>query len=181
MKVNIYNQCSDLTLKFRGAFVHGADWSEHPAQEIDSGSTMSVEVVLLRATCDGVLMYQLQRKDVESDDQPELTRSRLLVAWKAEGYEKPRVSVQLMESDRAFRWDNYWDKFELEEYQQRYTNRLSAYIDPIKETWLMDDGTVLMTGLELDFAQKSGVLNITISEGIRDEHTKRSVWIGPER
>jgi hypothetical protein len=29
-----------------------------------------------------------------------------------------------------------------------------------------------MTGLELDFTQRDGVLNITISEGVKDNHTR---------
>jgi hypothetical protein len=37
-----------------------------------------------------------------------------------------------------------------------------------------------MTKLELDFTQRNGVLNITISEGVEDEHTKRPVWIDPK-
>jgi hypothetical protein len=53
--------------------------------------------------------------------------------------------------------------------------------DPIEETWLIHDGTVLVTRLELNFAQRYGILNVTISEGIRDDHIKRPIWIGSGR
>jgi hypothetical protein len=42
---------------------------------------------------------------------------------------------------------------------------------------LIPDGTVLMSILELDFTQRDGVLNITISESIRDDYTRRPEWI----
>jgi hypothetical protein len=69
---------------------------------------------------------------------------------------------------------------ELEEYYQRYVSQLCAYTGPIKDTWLIYDGTVLMTRLELDFTQGYDVLNIVISESVMDEHTKRIEWINSE-
>jgi hypothetical protein len=40
---------------------------------------------------------------------------------------------------------------------------------------------MLVTKLELDFTQRDSVLNITVSEGVRDKHTKMSELIIPER
>jgi hypothetical protein len=82
----------------------------------------------------------------------------------------------LIECGKTFRCD----KIKLEEYHQRYVSQLRTYTDPIKDTWLMHDGTVLMTRLELDFMKRDGRLNITISEGIKDDCTKRPKWIHPE-
>jgi hypothetical protein len=98
---------------------------------------------------------------------------RLLVAWKSEGYKNFCVFVHLIECNK---WP-YWDEIRLEEYYQRYADQLSTYTGPIKDTWLIHDGTVLMTELDLDFTQRDGVLNITISEGSKDEHAKRPEWI----
>jgi hypothetical protein len=125
----------------------------------------------------GAIIYQLQRKCVKSDKQLEPTSILLFIAWKSEGYKVLRVFVQLMECDKTF----HWDKIRLKEYYQKYASQLCTYTSPIKDTWLTRDSTILMTGLKLDPAQGDDVLNITISDGVKDEHTKRPVWISPER
>jgi hypothetical protein len=99
------------------------------------------------------------------------------VIWKSEGYKNFRMLLQLIKYGKKI----YWDETMLEEYYQRYANQLSTYTGPIKDTWSISDGTVLMAKLELDFTQRDGVLNLTISEGIRDEHTRRPERIDPER
>jgi hypothetical protein len=125
---------------------------------------------------EGVLAYELQSKQVQSDDQLEVSCTTLFVAWKSEGYKKFRVFVQLIEYDMGFYWYNFG-----REYYQRHVNQFSIYTHPIKDTWLIENGAVLMTRLELDFMQRDGVLNIIISEGIRDGSTKRGEWISSER
>jgi hypothetical protein len=70
---------------------------------------------------------------------------------------------------------------QLETHHQRYASQLSTYTGPIKDTWLPHDGKVLMTKMELDFTQRDGVLNITISEGVKDDHTGRPEQISPRR
>jgi hypothetical protein len=83
----------------------------------------------------------------------------------------------LIECDKTFRWYNY----KLEEYYQRYVNLFCTCTDPIKDTWLIHDGTVLMTRLELNFTQRDVVLNVAISEGIRDDYIKIPAWFSPEK
>jgi hypothetical protein len=121
----------------------------------------------------GILMYVLERKHVKIGTRHEPTHILLLVAWKSEGYKKLRAFAHLIEYDKASCWDN----LSQEEYYQRFTSQLRIYTGPIKDTWLMPDGTVLLTELGLDFTQRDGVLNVTISEGIEDENTKRPEWI----
>jgi hypothetical protein len=176
-KVNIHNQCSNFKLTDRKCFSSGADWNDYSAQEIDTGSMMSVEFKSPLAIFEGALMYKLQRENVESDNQSESTYTLLLAAWKSVGYKTFSAFVQLIACNKAFPWH----KIDPEEYYQRYTSQLNAYVGSIKDTWLMGDNTVLMTGLALDFMQRDGVLNITISEGIRDGHTKRPTWMNPKR
>jgi hypothetical protein len=129
------------------------------------------------STFEGVLTYELQRENIESDDQPKSTHILFFVAWKSEGYKSLRVFVHLVECDKY----THWEKIALEEYYQRYVNQLCTYTGPVRNTWLIDDGTVLMTELELDFTQRAGVLSVTISEGIRNDRTKKPIWINPER
>jgi hypothetical protein len=177
MKVNIRNQCLDFKLKDRRCFSNGAHWSIYPDLRIDSGSIMSVGLKSSLLMFEGGIMYKLQRKHVECDDQSELIYTLLFIAWKYEGYKKFCVFIQLIECYKAF----HLDKIKLEEYYQRHANQLSTYTRAIKDTWLIHDGTVLMTELDLDFTQRDGRLNIAISEGIRDAHTRRPEWINIEK
>jgi hypothetical protein len=177
MKVNIHNQCLYFRLINRKDFSNSMSWNKYPDVEIDTDSMMNADLTSSWAEFEGGLMYQLKRKRIRSVGQPDLTFTLLFIAWKSYGYKTFHVFVQLMECDRTFRWD----KIKQKEYYQRYASQLCTYTGPIKDTWLLDDGTVMMTKLKLDFTQRDGVLNVTISEGVRDEHTKRSVWINPER
>jgi hypothetical protein len=177
MKVNIHNQCSDFNLGNRKWFKTNSYWDMEPVVEVDAGSTMSAVLRSYLVEFGGAIMYQLQRKCVKSDEQLKSTSTLFCIAWKSEGYKTLRVFVQLIECDKTFDWY----KLKLKEYYQRYANQLCAYTDPIEDTWLIHDGTILMTRLELDFTQRDNVLNVFISEGIKDEHTRRPVWLYPER
>jgi hypothetical protein len=173
MKMNIHNQCSGFKLMNQRYFGNGTNWSNELDEEVDVGNITNANLTPLLAVFRGAAMYELQRKRVESDDQLKSIYTLLFVGWKTEGYKKLHVFIQLMEYDKTFRWQNY----KLEEYYQRYDNQFSTYTDSIKDIWLMHDGTVLMTKLELDFTLQDGVLNIIISEGVKDEYTKRPVWL----
>jgi hypothetical protein len=171
MQVNIHNQCSDFHLIRGRYFSTGIDWYEEPDEKVYAGDMMSIDLVPLLSTFEGVLTYDLKRKGAES------TYIRLFVTWKSESYKELLVFVHLIEYEG---WCG-WGKNKLEEYCQRYASQLCAYTAPVKDTWLMPDGTVLMTELELDFTQRDGVLNITISEGIKNEHTRMPEWVSLKR
>jgi hypothetical protein len=128
------------------------------------------------ATFEGALICKLQREDVKPEDQSKSTHILFLVAWKFEGYGKFLAFVQLMECDKTFRWD----EIEPEEYYQRYANQLCTYTDHIRNTWLIHDNMVLMTRLELDFTQRDSILNISVSEGVNDEHIRRPEQVDPK-
>jgi hypothetical protein len=138
---------------------------------------MNIDLKSFLITFRGALMCKLQRCDVKTDYQPKSTQTLLFVAWKSESDKKFRVVGKLLEHVEPF----YWSLTKLEEYYQIYANQLSTYTGSIKDTWLTDDGKVLMTELKLNFMRRCGVLDIIISEGIKDEHTKRSILISPEK
>jgi hypothetical protein len=177
MKVNIWNQCLNFKLTDRRGFNNDAYWNKQPDWEIDASSMMYVDLIPFLSTFGGVLTYQLQREDMEFDCQPESTHIRIFVAWKSEGYKKLRVFAHLIEYEE---WCS-WSGAKLEEYYHKHASQLCTYTGPVKDTWLTRNGMVLTTELELDFTQRDGVLNITISEGIRDGHTKRPEWINLNR
>jgi hypothetical protein len=176
MEVKIYNQCSDFSLTDRRWFNIGADWNECPKRRVDTGNMMSAELMPFLSTFEGILTYKLRRKHDESVNRSESTYIGLVVVWKSEGYKDIRMCVHLIEHDRRF----YWNGTKLKEYYQRYASQLCEYTGPIKDTWLTRDSIALMTRLELDFTKRDGILNITISEGIDDEHARNPVWIDPK-
>jgi hypothetical protein len=176
MTVNIHNQCSGFKLTDKGLFSAGANWKRYPEGEVDAGNMTSVDLIPFLTIFGGALTYVLQSEYVESGNQLGSTHIRFFVAWKSKGYKKFRVFLQLIEYDKQIDWNEN----KLEEYYHKHVNQLGTYIDPIKDTWLINDGTVLMTKLELDFMQRDGRLNITISESTRDNHTRRPVWIDPK-
>jgi hypothetical protein len=173
MKVNIHNQCSDFKLIEGEYFIINANYNDKPDREVDTGNMMNVDLIPFLSTFGSGLTYELQSRYDKHGNQRESTHVRFLVAWKSEGYKKFFVFVHLMEYDKWFDWD----RINLKECYQRYASQFCTYTNPIKNTWLIYNDTALMTELELDFTQRDGVLNITISEGIRDEYTKRSEWI----
>jgi hypothetical protein len=177
MKVNIYNQCIGFKLMNQECFSNSLDQYQNFLRQVDAGSMMVVDFGPSLPVFECVLTYEVRRKYVKSNEEINLTHIQLFVVWKSEGYGKLRAYVNLAEYDERF----HWNKIKLEEYYQRYVNQLYTYTGPIKDTWLTCDGTVLMTELELDFTQRDGVLSVTISEGIRDEYTRRPELINLER
>jgi hypothetical protein len=158
-------------------FNTGVDWSRHPEKGVNIGNMMCVKLIPFLSTFGGVLTYEIQSKYGKFGNQSESTYIRLFVVWKYEVHKEIRACAHLIEYDEHDRWN----EIKLEEYYQRYANQLCTYIGSIKDTWLIDDSTVLLTELDLDFTQRNGVLNITISEGVEDDHTKRPIWIDSEK
>jgi hypothetical protein len=169
--VNIYNQCSDFDLEDGEYFSTGTIRDEYFYNKVFAGRMTSIDLKPFLSTFGATIMYRLKKGHVKS------TNTLLFVAWKSEGYKRLRVLLQVIECDKTFPWDGS----KVEEYCQRYASQLSTCTGPIKDTWLISDSTMLMTELELDFTQRDGVLNINISEGIKDERTKLPEWINLKR
>jgi hypothetical protein len=172
MEMNIHNQCSNFSFGESKYFSNSADWNEYPHKAF-TAYEMNDNVIPFLSTFEGIVMHELHNKHDEPSYEDESKHIQLVVAWKSEGYKKIRMFMHLIEYDKMIDWN----RLKLEEYYQRYANQLSTYSGPIKDTRVMRDGTVLTTRLELDFTQRDGVLDITVSEGIKDNHTKISELI----
>jgi hypothetical protein len=177
MEVNVHNQCSGFNLRHHTCFRASMDREQYPDDEVNPGSMTSVKFIPFLSTFGGVLTYVLEKEDAKSEGQPKSIYTLLFISWKFEGYKKFCAFVHLVECEDLL----FWTKAKREEYYQRYTGQLYMYTDTIKDIWLIHDGTVLKTELTLDFTQRDGVLNVTISEGVRDGRLLRPIWIGPER
>jgi hypothetical protein len=167
MKMNIHNQCLYFKLTNGNLVDTLVNWNMTPKVEVDAGKMTSGVLTSCCAVFEVSLTYRLQKRHFKFDDEP--TYTLLFVTWKLEGYKVLHAYMHLIECDKQIKWNSY----KLKEYCQRYHSQLDTYTDPIKDTWLIHDDTVLMTRLELDFTQSYGVLKITISERIKDGHTKR--------
>jgi hypothetical protein len=177
MEVGIHNRCSDFKLINLEYFNTSEEWEEYPYWKVDSGNMLSVGFRPFLSVFEGALTYELRGKYVKLGNRPRSTCIRFFLAWKSEDYNEFRVCMHLIEHDKQF----YWSTAKSKEYHRRYANELCIYTGPIKDTWLLHDGTVLMTRLELDPMQRVGRLNITISESVKNERTKIPVWINLER
>jgi hypothetical protein len=171
MQVNVHHPCFKLI--DQEYFGHDMIENVSSDQEI-TGDRICLGFKPSLATFEGVLTYELQKD--ESGDVSKSTYFRLFVAWKLQGYKELCTGVYLIACDKKMEWN----RNKLEECYQRHANQLSTYAGPIKDTWLLEDGAVVMIGLELDFTQRDGVLNINITEGVKDEHTKKPEWIDPK-
>jgi hypothetical protein len=166
MGVYIRNNCSDLWLTDRRVF-SDTHWDIFNSQEIDPEYDEVIKFMPSLTESEGALTYRLQGKHVKSDNQNESTYTLLFVSWKLEGYKNLRACWRLIECDKQTKWN----ETKLEEYCKKYVSQPCAYADPINNTWLIHDGTVLM--IEIIWF---GGPHIYISEGIENEHTRR-----PER
>jgi hypothetical protein len=171
MKVNIHNRCPGLVLDNEEHFSTGVDWNEKLSDRVDSGSMTSANLIPLMSTFGGIVGYDLETIGIES------TYIRLSVIWKSEGYKQLKVFVHLVEYEKRYSWGAN----ELEDYYQRYASQLRAYTTPIKRKRLLDDGTVLMIKLEVDFTQRDGVLNVAISKLKNSVCTRKPEWISLKR
>jgi hypothetical protein len=132
------------------------------------------------------LMYEIRRKrNRRSDHQSSINTAyakvieeaskmtRLLVAWKIDRSGGSKVRIILVECDDKL----VLNEDKLAQLYKRVNDIPSGYH---AITWLMCDNTVLETTYEIE--QKTGIeLEITISEGDKDENTKSALWIDPER
>jgi hypothetical protein len=170
MKVDIHNQCLNFKLTDQECCSYSAGWNMYSVQEAETDRMMSVEFKYSLEAFKGAIMCELRREYIEQ------THIWLLVVWRSVGYKKFRICVCLLECYESF----VWNENRLREYYQRYARQLDRYTGPIEDTWLIHDGAVLMTRLELSFLKRDSKLNMTISEGIKDAYTNIPVWIGPK-
>jgi hypothetical protein len=169
--ISVHNQCSNFGLGEFECFVNGAN-STH-CRRGNSVNTRDVDFIPFLSTFGGAVTYKLQDRNYKPNHRPGAARIRCLVAWKSEGYKKFYMLIHLIEYNRWVKWN----EIKLDDYCQRYANQFSIYTGPIKSTWLMPNGIVLMIRLNLDSTQRDGIMSITISEGVGDGYTKRLVWL----
>jgi hypothetical protein len=171
VRITIYNLYPDLELASPVYFSNGAACHVSPNQQIDTNNTMkaSFGVGFKQKRFKGTLLYKLQRKratepgnhlDIDIASIKDIEESiYFLVCWSVSSYGHD-FCVRLIECDNDFAWDE--DK--LVALNDRYWRELRKDYKSSIMTWLMNDGTLMQTRLNVTYGLDYD-LNIVISEG----------------
>jgi hypothetical protein len=174
--VLVHNQCSDFELVSPAYFGYHVIWLRSPDQKVDANtvirSSFGNDVAKDKFSC--ALLYKLQRKmGPKSNDQSNAdnistegtsTSLQLLVIWKYNVKYKNRFFTRALLISHGN--TIIWDEDTLKKLHYMYFALLRDDYN-IKDTWLLDDETVLMTTLK--WKKDSCTFKITISEGTRED------------
>jgi hypothetical protein len=178
ISLNIFNARQDINLTSPVYFIHGGKWDIVSDREVDVNSVMRnlIEFDSGQNILEGALVYEIQRKYAEFDEfiQDESKSIQLLVAWNVDRTKGLDVRALLVEHDKEFNWDE--DK--LRRLYQKYWHPLDAWINFIRNNWLLDDTTALT--VRVDIRNGGYRWDITIYERT-DAIIKRPLWIDTER
>jgi hypothetical protein len=129
----------------------------------------------------GALMYKLQRNNIDQSNEETISSegetacTHLIMIWKIYESGETFVDSILIEYDKSC----VWDQDSLSKLAEHYN--LFDEQDPIENTWLMRDNTVLMTSLNLTREEAHYKLEMTLSEGSINEDTWRPQYVGMNR
>jgi hypothetical protein len=178
IKMNIYNQCSNVDL-ISPVYItgYGLKYCNSPGYRVCAGSTMKSSLIIYdpESEPDGALIYRLQKRNPYKSirfGRNTSGASHLLIMWRSK-FKELCADVLLIEHDKGL------DKNDLNDLYRKNNDRLSPYSDPVLETWLLDGNTALMATFEI--MNEDCILNITISEIRKDNSTRAPVHIDPER
>jgi hypothetical protein len=179
----VHNQCSDFELVSPVYFGHNSIWIKSPSQKVDINA--ATEASLGRDTTKdefaSALLYKLQRKKrFESNDQSNTdststkdtsTSLQLLVIWRSTDKSKVSLRALLIKHSNVFTWSK-------DTLVKLHSMHLSLLSDDcvVRDTWLLDNVTVLSTMLRLKEV-KHIIEIIIISEGAREDDSKEPLWV----
>jgi hypothetical protein len=189
MDVTVHNQYTSIKLVSPVYFCNHEIYNEYLVERTDASAMMKISLNFdLKKLSNGILMYELQRKeDVESDCQSITNNTfiesigntpkimRLLVAWEIKSSRGLSVHIMLVEHDRELALNE--DR--LRQLYQKYWHPLNAWFNSIGNKWLLDDTTVLTTIIKV----KSGSYgwDVFISEERIDDYVMKPLWIDAKR
>jgi hypothetical protein len=159
-------------------------WFKSPGQKVDANTVTraSFGKNLFETKFTSALIYKLQRKkQLESNNQSDAdvlsaedasTSLQLLVIWRSDDQHRDKLFIRAL----LIKHSNTitWDRDTLEKLHSIY---LALFRDDrnIKDTWLLDDETVLMTTSNWKYV--SYTTKITISEGTREDDSTEPLCI----
>jgi hypothetical protein len=167
--VIIQNQCSDFELVSPEYFGRNVIWHTPLDQKVDTNATARASFGrnATEKEFTSVLVYGLQRKECleyNADNMPiknASTSFKLLAIWRPDNTYEYSVRVLLIEHGGTTTWDE--DELKKLNYQPLTLLR-NGY--SIKNTWVLDETTVLMTTSKWEMHH---TIEITISNGSKED------------
>jgi hypothetical protein len=173
MKLTICHQLSGIQLVSPVYVGYGTCYLP-PDQRVDVGFTTQVGFDINPDQGLGILMYKLERKNMDEFD--EVTCVQIVIVWRVCTSGEFCIVSDLIEHDK----DSIWDRDRLIRLANCYT-LFNMQRGPIEETYLMNDNTVLMTRVNATREGGCYKLVMTISEtSIRDD-TQRPRYMDVDR
>jgi hypothetical protein len=185
LDITVHNRYWDIELTSSVYFCNCGTYYEHPIKITYVGAIMKISFGFNpnQDESGGILMYKVQRKENTASDQPfnidtitemneetsEMTQ--LLITWKIKHPGKPRANIMLVEYNEPI-----LNEDKLVQLYNGMNDIFSGY-SPSGCTWLMRDGTTLVTTYEV----KGTGLEIIISRGSESVYTMKPMWINPKR
>jgi hypothetical protein len=191
LPVFFHNQCSDFELVSPVYFGHNMIWHTPPNQKVNANAATRADpkIDATELKFAGALIYKLQRKKHPNNQsnadsiftEDTSTSLQLLVLWKCIHRYFFVRALLIKHSDSIT-----WNEDTLKKLHSMYLVLLykGLLIDfrhilheyyPIKDTWLLDDATVLMTTLK--WKKRTNTLKITISEGTKEDDSMEPLWV----
>jgi hypothetical protein len=188
MDVTIYDRYSDIGSMSSAYFCNCETYNEDFVERMDAGGMMEIgfRFDLKQDEPGGMLIYEMQRRgNAKSDHQSDTDSTSIetvedaskimqfLVAWKIMSHGKLRVHIVLVEHDNEL----VLDEDKLAQLYKKVNDIPSSHS---LSRWLIYDNIALVVTYETVW-KISLEFKITISEGVKDEYTKSTLWIDSER
>jgi hypothetical protein len=120
-----------------------------------------------------VLIYRLQRKERLKFNEDNTSKNpQLLVVWRSDNRYEYSIGVLLTRHDNLITLNE--DKLKKLDYPSLTLLRNDRVI---RNTWILDDTTVLMTTSKWE--QQIRTIKITISKGIKSNSSMMPLWVSP--
>jgi hypothetical protein len=160
--VIIRNQCSNFELASPAYFGYHTIWNIQPDQKGDVNAMISASFVkeAVKREFENALIYKLQKKK----------NIQLLVIWKSDNSHEFPVRALLIKHNNT----TTWCEDTLEKLHSMYPF-LFKDNPTAKDTWLLDDATVLM--IMLKWEKQTRTIKIAISDGTRDDDSMGPLWV----
>jgi hypothetical protein len=188
MKVEIHNKCSHIELVDPLYFSDGAICLIPLDQKVAPGGTLDTafKIDLTRMDFEGALIYRLRKKGINSGQQSNADTKNidrnwssyvwLLVGWRMERFNNPRVYMLLVEHGEEF----VWGEDMLFYRHKKFRRLLNVDNGSVTSTWLMEDDYVLRLALDSVGNKKYGI-RITIFDGVKDDYAEVPLPIESKR
>jgi hypothetical protein len=180
LRLHIHNRCLNANLIFPVHVIDNNLECHKAPDKVYAGNIMRSDFIIKSGDkLYGALIYRLQRKQTHGSTEISNNISNathLLVVWDISTFKNVYIDVLLVESDRAFTWN----EGDLRELHYRNLDQIKEYNGPTSNTWFMDNNMALKTSFKVRDLEENLELNITISEE-KDGCAMRPIWINTER